>query len=197
MSSKGIKRLPLYKVVTLPIFAMEKQAFSPLEQALIGINFGISENYYWPILTSKGFPSKEVLNEAKADIQHLLQQYPPVKDAGDLKNSRAIIKYGEIADLLLSIPEEHLIEEKEYSDSLYHLAQQFGISFSFIKRGDFGVILSQKYKLMATSSKFGAQQMTGVGNPSAGKLVELTKKYVELLNIYRSVNSQNDTITSR
>lgn len=150
--------------------------YTQLDDVLHGINFGISENYF-RLAAHGSAPRKEILAEAKSDLEVVLSEFDVNNRNSSLLKLR---KYKEIVDLLEQIPDEILMERKQLSEVLEALTYSYDIgrqNKSFI-----GIMIPHKYKLVGEKGKIQTEIELG-GNSSLRVLVELADRYIELLRL--------------
>ena len=151
-----------------------------LVEALKAIHEGIRGSYISPFVYDK-VPSKEILREAKLDLEAILASVPGSEANKDILRLR---KLSEIVELLIDIPEQTLIQTKEFVAALNACGKYHNVNYPEIIKGTGLGIIVPKYALIGALSKIEFDAAVEQ-SPGIKKLVEVGKKYLELVNIDR------------
>ena len=128
-------------------------------------------------------PRKEVLEEAKTDLEEMLNSIEfdnLFNNTLQIPTSR-IIKYQEIVNLLLDIPAEDFIRNKqtiEFTEAL----REFTRTYSALT-WQASSITESKYGLISAKVDLQEGNSLGTSNFNSEKLIRLADKYVELTKI--------------
>lgn len=147
-----------------------------LKQILKGINQGVYELYLNVAYNGK-FPLKAILEEAKSDLETVLDEYKNY----DSSHKSKLSKYAEIVDLLIDIPVEDLMREKAFCKALHTFTKQYDLYLSTPEL--LGSLLKTKLQLTGEKSKLESKMEFGQGSNSTQKLIKLADKYRELFDM--------------
>ena len=152
-----------------------------IDNFLVEINKGISNSYFKTASGGK-LPSKYIVNEAKADLEHILSL--PIPSTGvDSRSSRRLQIYLDIVRLLDNIPEQEFVSNRDLSLDLHLYTIVYSTRFPEIELGNVAVLFDQKYRLIDARTDLVNRQTAGMENGSTQKLIELIDKYIELLKV--------------
>lgn len=150
-----------------------------LNNALEGIVYGTLHAYLKP-LTDKHLPRKEVISEAKKDIQKVLEK---VDSDGCTVSIRRLKVYKSILDILEKLPSEDLARETNFTGAVGDFIEKFYLNTGSLERNELpSNLIRAKYVLIAEKANLEDVIRYGNSVKSDPVMVELGDKLLELLN---------------
>ena len=153
-----------------------------LDNIVIAISRGIHSAYFGAVMYDK-LPSKEVIHEAKSDIEYALGILNGEANTEIQKTARRLRVYLDIVQLLEEVPEEFWLREKEFTQAVSFFAYQYAQHYSEIKDGNVAKMLPDKYRMLEEKSRISTIAVVEGSDSHISKMLQVADKYIELLKL--------------